>query len=222
VSDKRRKNKAIRDGLVIEGKSVSVRRNRRDPTRCWKCQQLGVAHQAATCKSIHDTCARCAGMHITKDCQVEDKAEYRCANCKATGHGAADRHCPVFLAKLRELRARNADQQYRFFPTKDPETWERDEEDAQWGEGEAQGTAGAGATVNSGRYGDKGAGAGARRNNGGSWEGRPRDNGWGGNQRDGRGGREAADKGNTYVGGVGVVLPQLAKPLASYISCSYG
>jgi hypothetical protein len=96
IIDPDQANIAIRQGLVIEGKSVSVRRNRRDPTRCWKCQQIGVAHWAADCKSIHDTCARCTGMHITKECQVVEKSNYHCANCKTKGHGAADSNAQCF------------------------------------------------------------------------------------------------------------------------------
>jgi hypothetical protein len=39
-------NKAIRNGLVIEGKKVPVRRHKMDPKRCMKCQGVGVNHNA--------------------------------------------------------------------------------------------------------------------------------------------------------------------------------
>jgi len=57
---------------------------------------------------------------------MTDRAEYKCVNCKGTGHGAADRNFPIFIAKSRELQARANDVQYRFFPTADPATWEQE------------------------------------------------------------------------------------------------
>jgi hypothetical protein len=119
-------NLAIRNGLVIEGKRVAIRRHRMDPKRCMKCQGIGVSHNAADCKFIHDVCARCAGMHRTDQCQVSETANLKCANCKASGHGAADRACPVFKEKARMLHAKIPNYEYRFFPTTDPHTWEKD------------------------------------------------------------------------------------------------
>jgi hypothetical protein len=119
-------NQAIRKGLIIEGKHVNLRRHRVDPHRCLKCQQIGVAHRAAECKAIHDTCGRCAGAHKTDACQVEDQANFRCVNCKVTGHASVDRGCTFFLTKMREKHDRFPDYRYRFFPTQDPQTWEMD------------------------------------------------------------------------------------------------
>src|ERR1700723_3440350 len=99
-------NIAIRHGLVIEGKKVAVRRHRMDPKRCMKCQGIGVNHNAAECKFIHDVCARCAGMHRTSECAVTDFADFKCANCKTKGHGAADRECPIFKEKTRAMHER--------------------------------------------------------------------------------------------------------------------
>jgi len=64
LADPDQANLAIRQGLVIEGKSVSVRRHKIDPRRCLKCQQIAT-HIAAECKSIHEVCRRCTGMHCT-------------------------------------------------------------------------------------------------------------------------------------------------------------
>jgi hypothetical protein len=65
-------NIAIRGGLVIEGKAVSVRRHMVDPRRCLKCQQVGANHIAADCKALHETCGRCTGNHRTAECTVKD------------------------------------------------------------------------------------------------------------------------------------------------------
>jgi hypothetical protein len=128
-------NIAIRKGLVIEGKKVAARRHRMDPKRCMKCQGIGVNHNAAACKSIHDVCARCAEMHRTDECLVSDFADFKCANCKTKGHGAADRDCPAFKEKARILHARMPNYAYRFFPTADPHTWEKE---GEWQDGAAQ------------------------------------------------------------------------------------
>jgi hypothetical protein len=99
-------NIAIRQGLIIEGKKVQVRRHKMDPKWCMKCQGVGVNHMVATCKSIHNVCARCAGMHRTDQCGVGMLEDFKCANCNARGHGAADRECPFFKARLAELHAK--------------------------------------------------------------------------------------------------------------------
>ena len=120
-------NLALRKGLVIEGKHVSLRRHRINPNRCMKCQQIGAAHRAAECKSIHDTCGRCAAMHRTEACTVTDRAAFKCVSCNKTGHATVDRNCPRFIAKMKIAHARFPDYQYRFFPTQDPATWEKED-----------------------------------------------------------------------------------------------
>jgi hypothetical protein len=65
-------------------------------------------------------------MHRTDACTVETYADFKCANCKARGHGAADRECPVFKERMKILHAKIPNYAYRFFPTKDPRTWEKD------------------------------------------------------------------------------------------------
>jgi hypothetical protein len=96
-------NQAIREGLVIEGKKVMVRKHKTDPKRCMKCQAIGVNHQATACKSIHDVCARCAGMHRTDECTIKETHKFKCANCKEMRHGATDRDCRIFREKTRTL-----------------------------------------------------------------------------------------------------------------------
>ena len=112
-------NITIQQRLVIEGKKVQVRWHLK---RCMKCQGIGVNHMVVVCKLIHDVCARCAGMHQTDQCKVESMADFKWSNCHAKGHGAADRECPVFRAKLTELHAKILNHTYCFFSTKDPST----------------------------------------------------------------------------------------------------
>jgi hypothetical protein len=179
-ADPEQANVAIGKGLVMEGKHVSLRRHRVDPHRCLKCQQIGVTHRAAECKSIHDTCGRCGAVHKTADCKVEDPAAFRCVNCKVTGHASVDRNCPVFLSKMKVTHARFPDYQYRFFPTHDPNTWEKEEYglEGDWEAGqEAAGAPGPRKQDATHRRGAREQDMGAA-TNGHGLNTRPRDNGW--------------------------------------------
>ena len=46
-------------------------------TQCYKCQQF--RHHATTCKSLHNTCAKCSEHHPTSKCQSKT---HKCAACK--------------------------------------------------------------------------------------------------------------------------------------------
>ncbi|KAF7312977.1 RNA-directed DNA polymerase from transposon X-element [Mycena kentingensis (nom. inval.)] len=121
-------NHILRHGLYIEKKWVKGRKLRNEPHRCLKCQEIGANHIAATCPKPDDTCARCAGAHKTTECTATAD-ELSCANCEKTdehgrgrGHGAADRQCPAFQAKLRLALERDPDAKYVYFPEPDDET----------------------------------------------------------------------------------------------------
>jgi hypothetical protein len=90
-----------------------------------KCQAVGVNHQAAECKSTHNVCARCMGIHRTDACTVKDTNKFKCTNYKGQGHGAADRNCKIFREKLHALHEKFPTYAYRFFPMSDPATWEK-------------------------------------------------------------------------------------------------
>ncbi|KAI0337730.1 hypothetical protein BDW22DRAFT_1311212, partial [Trametopsis cervina] len=119
-------NRIIREGIVICGKMLQVRKSLPDPRRCLKCQQIGVRHLAAQCTAPHSTCGTCGKTdHMTNQCNETDKRRFRCVNCNETGHGAWDRMCPHFIRKKQETMERVKESQYRYFPTAgDPSTWE--------------------------------------------------------------------------------------------------
>ncbi|EIW53563.1 uncharacterized protein TRAVEDRAFT_75838, partial [Trametes versicolor FP-101664 SS1] len=117
-------NHAIRNGLNIEGKTVSVRKLLQEPRRCLRCQKFNPAHLAADCTVKDEICGTCAGAHRTADCTVTEHMRRRCVNCDTTGHASWDRDCPEFIEKFEKLSARQPGNWYRFFPTADPRTWE--------------------------------------------------------------------------------------------------
>ena len=122
-------NQIIESGLFIEGKKVWGRKQVQEPKRCLKCQCFG-EHKAAKCASIHDVCGRCGSQHRTSLCTEDDKEKWECSNCKATGngshkgHGAADRRCPIFLARVDRMNNTRQENKYKYFCTTDPATWE--------------------------------------------------------------------------------------------------
>jgi hypothetical protein len=120
-------NHAIQHSLFVEGKQVSARKLLAELIRCLRCQRIGVNHIAAVC-THGDVCARCGEAHRTDTCRADHKSR-GCSNCKAEkrqhwGHGAADRHCPVFVGKLQFALERNPEAKYKYFPTDNPSTWE--------------------------------------------------------------------------------------------------
>ena len=128
---------------------------------------------------------------------VKDPAAFKCVSCNKTGHAMVDRNCPRFIAKMKITHVRFPDYQYRFFPTQDPETWEKEDyglcsaEDGaeEWNsgrrphaEGNHRENANPGTLTNDGKRGD------------GRGFNRARDNGWAGrrNAPDGQAGTETS------------------------------
>lgn len=117
-------NGAIRNGLIIEGKHVTIRKTLTEPRRCLKCQ--GYGHYAPDCKAEKDTCTRCAAHHRTAQCDHKDASSLACANCKgqeAKGHGSADRNCLSFKAERENIARRTPENKYKYYPTNDPHSW---------------------------------------------------------------------------------------------------
>lgn len=106
-------NQALLKGLQIRNKKVQPQKNRKEPTRCLKCQRYG--HIAASCQSIQDVCGTCGHTHRTADC---DRAgETWCVSCGTDNHSSWDRECPSFEKCCEELDERYRENSMPFFPT---------------------------------------------------------------------------------------------------------
>lgn len=115
-------NISIRDGLIINGKKVNVRKHEPDAIRCLGCQGWG--HVAARCPCDTVKCAHCAEKHDSNTCiHKDDPNKHRCANCKGN-HTAWDRTCPAAIEARAKLIERNPVLKYKYFLTDDPSTWE--------------------------------------------------------------------------------------------------
>ncbi|OBZ74370.1 hypothetical protein A0H81_05496 [Grifola frondosa] len=118
-------NRAIDNGIFIENKKVNVRKAKIEPRRCLKCQVIGARHIANACSSPNDVCGYCRGKHRTAECKVSDPTDYRCANCKQSGHAAWDKTCPEYKKQAQLLDERCPENKFRLFPSDDdPLSWE--------------------------------------------------------------------------------------------------
>ena len=165
-------NQVIENGLYVEGKKVWGRKQAQEPKRCLKCQCFG-EHKAAKCVSVHEVCGRCGGRHRTSLCEENDKGKWECSNCRTAGngkhkgHGAADRRCQIFLNRVDRMNKSRQENQYRFFCTTDPATWETYEQRSNEGQhtpdshgqnqaGDKQGRGGARGRLGGGKRGEGG------------------------------------------------------------------
>lgn len=116
-------NRALKDGMVIGYRKVYAQRLTSEPRRCLKCQRFE-GHIAENCPQEHETCAKCAGKHATRKCDAEEGAVGKCSNCNVEGHGAGNRECPIFIRRCENHDQAHPENNYRYFPTSDPWTWE--------------------------------------------------------------------------------------------------
>ncbi|KAG2061007.1 hypothetical protein BDR06DRAFT_1049074 [Suillus hirtellus] len=88
-------NNILRDGLCINSKHVGVRKDKREPIRCAKCQHYG--HIARACLALMDTCGTCSGGHRTTQCTAYHTT--RCVNCSDNTHMSWSRKCLEFARR---------------------------------------------------------------------------------------------------------------------------
>ncbi|KAG2049732.1 hypothetical protein BDR06DRAFT_836393, partial [Suillus hirtellus] len=119
-------NKAIKQGLTIEGRKIASRKLLPEPTRCLKCQQLTSAHIATNCPNKEDICGTCTKNHRTSDCTItsSEMEQQHCKNCDQSGHAAWSRECPKFAERSAKLLEQVEEAQYKYFPVEnDPDSW---------------------------------------------------------------------------------------------------
>ncbi|KAG9221604.1 hypothetical protein CCMSSC00406_0006763 [Pleurotus cornucopiae] len=117
-------NKAIRDGIFILGKMISVRKEEHDPPMCYRCHMVGDGHFAANCTAEVELCGHCGQTHRSKECP--DMETRWCHICKKAGHGAGDKTCETRRTAIERIRRSNPEAGHRYFIEKDnPETWAR-------------------------------------------------------------------------------------------------
>lgn len=82
-------------------------------TQCRKCLKYG--HSTNQCRSNITYCAKCAGPHLTTQCQ-QDRL-IKCKNCYGTDHEATSRQCPMHKEIFNQLREQNRKKYNQANPT---------------------------------------------------------------------------------------------------------
>jgi len=110
-------NKIIDQGLYVNLECLRLRKDKREPICCLKCQHWG--HFAKDCKEMRDTCGTCAKEHRTTNCCSFQT--FYCVNCKTDRHASSDRECPEYIRRQDALDRKTPENSMPYFPTE--ETW---------------------------------------------------------------------------------------------------
>lgn len=106
-------NSLLRDGLCIDNERITIRKDKKEPIRCAKCQRYG--HIARSCSDTIDTCGTCGGQHRTMQCNAFKTT--RCVNCRNNDHTSWSRKCPEFKRRCELLDEKFPENRMPYFPT---------------------------------------------------------------------------------------------------------
>ncbi|KAG2747165.1 hypothetical protein P692DRAFT_201791369 [Suillus brevipes Sb2] len=113
VADAHTANNLLRDGICIENERFVVRKDKKEPIRCAKCQSYG--HIARNCSAPADLCGTCAGQHSTLHCNAYRTT--RCVNSRTDNHTSWSRKCPEFIRRCELLNEKFPENRMPYFPT---------------------------------------------------------------------------------------------------------
>jgi hypothetical protein len=113
VADAPTANNILRDGICVDNERISVRKDRKEPIRCAKCQRYG--HIARNCSDESDTCGTCGEQHRSSSCNAYRTT--RCVNCRNSNHTSWSRKCPEFIRRCEILDERYPENKMPYFPT---------------------------------------------------------------------------------------------------------
>ncbi|KIK13671.1 hypothetical protein PISMIDRAFT_17819 [Pisolithus microcarpus 441] len=111
-------NKILKDGLYVQMDRLRPHKDKKEPTRCLKCQRFG--HLSRECAHHEDSCGTCAGNHRVTACTSPQTP--RCVNCQTDSHSSSDRKCPEFLKRCKALDEHTPENNMPYFPTEEPWT----------------------------------------------------------------------------------------------------
>jgi hypothetical protein len=120
ISDPSTANQLLKDGLYINREKLRVRKDRREPIRCAKCQHFG--HMAKNCQATQDSCGTCGKEHRTSECTGNSNQDHWCTNCRSNNHASWSRECPTFGKQCQLLDDRYPENTMPYFPTSEPWT----------------------------------------------------------------------------------------------------
>ena len=106
-------NIAIKSGLHFELTYLWLRKDKKEPTRCLKCQRWG--HLAKDCKETKDTCSTCGKEHRTSLCRSYQT--FYCATCQTDRHASSNRDCPEYVKRQAALDMKTLENAMPYFLT---------------------------------------------------------------------------------------------------------
>ena len=106
-------NIAIKSGLHFKLTYLRPRKDKKEPTRCLKCQRWG--HLAKDCKETKDTCSTCGKEHRTSLCRSYQT--FYCATCQTDRHASSNRDCPEYVKHQAVLDAKTPENAMPYFLT---------------------------------------------------------------------------------------------------------
>ncbi|KAE9387478.1 hypothetical protein BT96DRAFT_948330 [Gymnopus androsaceus JB14] len=102
--------KAIRNGLVFQGRALEVRKSLPEPRICLKCHKsLGTLQKIANKRVMHVGSAQ---KRTTRQSAITE------------GHGASDCMCPTFIWRRKVMWLKCINLQYKYFVNNNPKSWE--------------------------------------------------------------------------------------------------
>lgn len=127
-------NKAIRQGVIVQGRRVMGEKTINGPIRCYHCQRYG--HIAGNCPSKNEPkkCPTCTNVHERDECQAKRKGDFICVNCNDAGHATWDPSCPAHQREMEKTIQRDTEAKSKFYQTEEDWTQEIDQVYATRGE----------------------------------------------------------------------------------------
>lgn len=113
IADPHTANLILKEGICIGNERISVRKDKREPIRCAKCQKYG--HIARNCTATTDTCGTCGNQHRTSECTTSNTT--RCVNCRSDQHASWSRSCPDFARRCELINEKFPENSMPYFPT---------------------------------------------------------------------------------------------------------
>lgn len=113
IVDVQTANSILREGICIANERITIRKDKKEPIRCAKCQKYN--HIAKNCHATTDTCGICADSHRTSDCNSYRTT--KCINCRSQQHDSRSRQCPEFIKRCKDIDEKYPENRMPFFPT---------------------------------------------------------------------------------------------------------
>jgi hypothetical protein len=112
IADPHTANLILKEGICIQNERIAVRKDKREPIRCAKCQRYG--HIARNCSATLDVCGTCSNQHRTTECTSRNTI---CINCQSHHHASWNRTCPDFIRRCELINEKFPENTMPYYPT---------------------------------------------------------------------------------------------------------